>query len=85
MEVERVQRWVMSALLVTVSFILAEGMALLSATSIQVGGRPGLLGLSLFVGVLGIVGVRVIHATSLLTPWLLAGGLPVLIGWLLTR
>lgn len=85
MEVERVQRWVMSGLLVTVTFILAEGMALLSASSIQVGARPGLLVMSLVVGVLGIIGVRVIHSKSLLTPWLLAGGLPALVGWLLTR
>lgn len=85
MEVERVQRWVMSGLLVTVSFIFAEGMALLSSTSVQAGARPGLLVMSLVVGVLGIIGVRIIHAKSLLTPWLLAGGVPALVGWLLTR
>lgn len=85
MEVERVQRWVMSTLLVTVSFILAEGMALLSARSVQAGARPGLLVMSVIVGLLGIAGMRVIHAKTLLTPWLLLGGLPALIGWLLTR
>ena len=85
MEVERVQRWVMSALLVTVAFIFAEGMALLSATSLQSGARPGLLVMSLVVGVAGLVGVRVIHSKTLLTPWLLLGALPALLGWALTR
>ncbi|MCW2760222.1 MAG: hypothetical protein JWR85_423 [Marmoricola sp.] len=85
MEIERVQRWVMSALLVTVMFIFAGGMALLSATSVQSGARPGLLVMSLIVGVIGIGGVRVIHAKSLVTPWLLAGVLPALLGWFLTR
>ena len=85
MEVERVQRWVMSALLVTVAFIFAGGTALLSDTSVQAGARPALLALSAVVGVIGIAGVRVIHAKSLVTPWLLAGLLPALLGWLLTR
>ncbi|MEO7944049.1 MAG: transcriptional regulator [Marmoricola sp.] len=75
----------MSAMLVTVSFVLAEGMALLSATSIQAGARSGLLVMSLIVGLLGIIGVRLIHAKSLVTPWVLVGGLPALLGWLLTR
>jgi hypothetical protein len=85
MEVERVQRWVMSALLVTVAFIFAGGLALLSASSLQDGARPGLLVMATIVGVLGIVRVRVIHAKSLFTPWLLAGVLPALLGWLVTR
>jgi hypothetical protein len=85
MEIERVQRWVMSALLVTVAFIFAGGLALLSSTSVQAGARPGLLSMSLVVGVIGILGVRVIHAKPLLTPWLLAGTLPMLLGWLVTR
>jgi hypothetical protein len=34
---------------------------------------------------MGIEGVRVIHAKSLLTPWVLAGALPALLGWLVTR
>jgi hypothetical protein len=84
-EVERVQRWVMSALLVTVLFIFAGGMALLSDSSVQAGARPALLALSAVVGVIGILGVRVIHTKSLVTPWLLAGGLPALLGWLVTR
>lgn len=85
MEVEHVQRWVMSTLAVTVAFVFAEGLALLSATSVQAGARPVLLGLSLVVGVLGIAAVRLIHAKTLLTPWLVLGSVPALLGWLLTR
>ena len=85
MEIERVQRWVMSALLVTVTFVFAGGLALLSGSSIQAGARPGLLAMSVVVGMLGIEGVRVIHAKSLLTPWVLGGALPAVLGWLVTR
>lgn len=85
MEVERVQKWIMSGMLVTVSFIFAGGMALISATSIQAGARPGLLGMAVIVGVLGILGVRVIHTKSLVTPWLIFGLLPATLGWLVTR
>ena len=85
MEVERVQRWVMSALVLTVAFIFAEGMALLSAASVNAGARPGLLIISVMVGLVGMVGVRVINARSFVTPWLILGALPALVGWLLTR
>ena len=85
MEVERVQGWVMSALLVTVLFIFAGGMAILSGTSEQPGARPALLVVSSVVGVVAILGVRVIHAKPFVTPWLLAGLLPAVLGWLLTR
>ena len=60
-------------------------MALLSATSVQPGARPALLTLSAVVGTIGLLGVRVIHAKSLVTPWLLLGPLPALLGWLATR
>ncbi len=85
MEIERVQRWVISAVLVTVTSIFAGGLALLSAVSVQAGARPGLLVMSVVVGLLGILGVRVIHAKQLFTPWLAAGLLPALLGWYLTR
>lgn len=84
MEIERVQRWVMSGMLVTVMFIFAGGLALLSATSAQDGARPGLLVMAVIVGLVGVAGVRVIHAKSLLTPWLLTGLAPALLGYLLT-
>ena len=50
MEVGQVQQWVMSALLATVAFIFAGGVEVLSATSVQEGARPGLLSISVIVG-----------------------------------
>ena len=85
MEVERVQKWVLSGLLTTVLFVFAGGLALLSSTSAQAGARPGLLIMATVVGVFAILGVRVIHSKRLLTPWLLAGLLPAVLGWYLTR
>ena len=50
MEVERVQRWILSALLLTVCALFATGVAVLSGISDQAGARPGLLGISCVVG-----------------------------------
>lgn len=85
MEIERVQRWVMSALRLTVAFIFAGGVALLSATSVHEGARPELLTISVIVGLVGITGVRVINTRPLFTPWLVLGALPAFVGRLLTR
>jgi hypothetical protein len=73
MQVERVQRWVMSALLLTVSTLFATGMAVLSGTVDRAGARPGLLVISGLVGLMAMAGMRAINLKSLLTPWLLLG------------
>jgi len=75
----------MSTLLMTVAFIFAGGVALLSATSVQEGARTGLLIMSVIVGLFGIAGVRMINARPLFTPWLALGALPAFVGWFLTR
>lgn len=85
MEVVRVQRWVASALVMTVAFLFAGGVAIGSGTSEQPGARPVLLVLSVFVGLVAMVGVRVINAKPFLTPWLVLGALPALFGWFVTR
>lgn len=84
MEIERVQRWVMSTLLFTVMSILAGGLALLSDTTKQAGGRPALLIIGVVIGLIGVLGVRVINEKSWLTPWLVLGVIPVALGWWLT-
>ena len=76
MRVERVQRWVASALVLTVATLFATGMAILSGTVDRAGARPGLLILSCAVGLMAMAGVRIINARSLLTPWLLLAFLP---------
>jgi ABC-type Fe3+-siderophore transport system permease subunit len=75
-QVERVQRWVASALVLTVCTLFATGMAILSGTVDRPGARPGLLGISCVVGLMAMAGVRVINGRSVLTPWLVLGLLP---------
>jgi MFS-type transporter involved in bile tolerance (Atg22 family) len=76
MEVERVQRWVASALVLTVATLFSTGMAILSGTVDRAGARPGLLTISCVVGLMAMAGVRVINRRSILTPWLLLAFLP---------
>lgn len=84
MQVERVQRWVMSALLLTVAAIFAGGLVVLAATSpAGSSSRPGLLAVAGATGVLAVAGVRVIHERSPVTAWLLLGLLPAGAGWVL--
>jgi hypothetical protein len=78
-EVERVQRWVMSTLLLTVCTLFATGMAILSGTVDRAGARPGLLIISGMVGLMAMAGVRAINLKRILTPWLLLGLLPAVI------
>jgi hypothetical protein len=75
-QVERVQRWVASALMLTVCTLFATGMAILSGTVDRPGARPGLLIISCVVGLMAMAGVRVINQRSVLTPWLLLAFLP---------
>ena len=76
MQVERVQRWVASALVLTVCTLFATGMAVLSGTVDRAGARPGLLVISCLVGLMAMTGVRLINQKSVLTPWLLLGLVP---------
>jgi MFS-type transporter involved in bile tolerance (Atg22 family) len=75
-QVERVQRWVASALVLTVATLFATGMAILSGTVDRAGARPGLLAISCVVGLMAMAGVRAINLKRILTPWLLLGLLP---------
>jgi hypothetical protein len=78
-QVERVQRWVASALVLTVATLFATGMAILSGTVDRAGARPGLLAISSVVGLMAMSGVRVVNGRRVLTPWLLLGLLPALV------
>lgn len=79
MQVERVQRWVASALVLTVATLFATGLAILSGTVDRAGAKPGLLIISCVVGLMAMTGVRVINQKRLLTPWLLVAFLPALV------
>lgn len=77
MDIVRVQRWVMSALLLTTAALFAGGLALLSVTVEDRGGsRIGLNVIAAFVGISAMVGVRLINEKSWKTLWLLLGLLP---------
>lgn len=76
MEVERVQKWVMSALLLVTSFIFAGGLCFLAGTIDRAGAKPGLITIAGFVGLVALVGVRIINQKRVATPWLLLGLVP---------
>ncbi len=81
MQVERVQHWVMSALLLTVATIFAGGMSILAGVADGAAAKPGLLVIAAVVGLAALVGVRLINDRSPLTPWLLLGLLPAAVGF----
>lgn len=84
----RVQRWVMSVLAVTTVGHLAVGLvvAAVMLEDPRPGARVGLCVIAGAFGVIGIVVARLIHGRSPLTPWLLVGTLPTVVGlWLLQR
>lgn len=82
MEIERVQKWVMTSLLLTVAAIFAGGLCALAGTVEDRGGaKPGLLVIAALVGLFAMVGARVIHGASVASVWLVLGVLPAAIGW----
>jgi hypothetical protein len=80
-----VQQWVLSVLAATTILHLAGGLV---AASLYVGDdRPGAeVGLNVLAGVCGVFAIaaaRLIHRKSALSPWLLTGVVPGLVGlWL---
>jgi len=80
MEIERVQKWVMTALMMTTAVIFAVGLSLLAGNNDRAGAKPGLLTIAAVVGVLAVAAARVIHQKSVLTPLLVLGVLPAAIG-----
>lgn len=82
MEIIRVQRWVASALTLTVAFVWAGGMVALALVTFdeRTGAKIGVLVMAGVIGVAAMVGVRLINQLSWLSPWLLAGLLPTIGG-----
>lgn len=85
MSLSQVQKWVMSILATTTIGHLAAGLVV--AAFFVDGSRPGSrVGLLVIAGLFGMVALSVgflIHRRSPLTPWLLLGWLPSLVGWYL--
>jgi hypothetical protein len=80
-----VQRWVMSVLAVTTILHLAVGLVV-AAFYIDAGRTDARVGLNLIAAAIGVLAVAtglVIHGKSALSPWLLLGLVPGLVGlWL---
>jgi len=83
-----VQRWVLSTLTVFTIAHLAVGLVIASLTTPHdaTAARIGLNVIAGAFGALGIAGGFAIHRRSPLTPWLLLGVLPTVVGlWLALR
>jgi hypothetical protein len=80
MEIERVQKWVMTALMMTTAVIFAVGLSLLAGQGERPGAKPGLLTIAAIVGVLAVAAARAIHEKPLLSPLLALGVLPAAFG-----
>ena len=81
-----VQRWVMSVLAATTILHLAVGLVIAAVfmDESRFGARIGLTIIAAFIGMLAVATARLIHAKSPITPWLLLGLLPALVGfWLI--
>ncbi len=82
---DRVQKWVLSVLAVTTIGHLALGLVV-AALLITGDNRVAQIGLCVIAGITGAVAVAAgfgIHRRSPLTPWLLAGLLPGVVGLIL--
>lgn len=77
-----VQQWVMSVLVVTTVIHLQGGLVLASVylKNPAPGAEIGLNVIVAVLGVLGLAGAFAIHRRNVLTPWLLLGTIPGLIG-----
>ncbi|HEY0905530.1 MAG TPA: hypothetical protein VGE14_16740 [Marmoricola sp.] len=87
-DLTRVQQWVMSTLFVTTILHLAAGLVI-AAMFLDERGTGAQVGLCVIAGAFGVIAVAAgfaIHRKSPLTPWLLVGTLPTLVGvWLVLR
>jgi hypothetical protein len=77
-----VQQWVLSSLAFVTIEHLATGLVLLAAMMdpSRKGDRIGLLVNAAVFGVVGVVAFRLIHKKRWLTPWLLIGTIPSIVG-----
>lgn len=83
---EPVQQWVLSVLAATTIGLLAAGLVMGALTIDE--SRPGAqVGLNILAGACGVIAVvvfRVIHQKRFLSPWLLLGAVPAVVGlWLM--
>jgi hypothetical protein len=80
MSLGTVQRWVMSTLTATTIMHLAVGVMLAAYFSERLDAQVGLLVISAAFGIVAMVAALLIHKHRLLSPWLLIGLGPALVG-----
>ena len=80
MSLGRVQRWVLSTLAATTILHLCVGLVVAAAYAERLDARIGLLVIGAAFGVIAVVAALVIHQHRVLSPWLLLGLLPGLVG-----
>ncbi|WP_239456587.1 hypothetical protein [Nocardioides solisilvae] len=78
----RVQRWVLSTLAVTTILHLSLGLVVAAAYVPETSGKVVLCVIAGAFGVIAVIAGLVIHGRRPLTPWLLLGLLPTLVGLL---
>jgi hypothetical protein len=80
MSLSRVQTWVLSTLAVTTILHLSAGVVVAALFADRQDARIGLLVISGLFGVVAVAAGLAIHKRSLLSGWLLLGGVPAVIG-----
>jgi hypothetical protein len=85
-QLSNVQRWVMSILVVTTIVHFSGGLAIAAMVVDQdrIDARIGLNVLAAVTGVLAVAAGRAIHRKQVLSPWLVLGVVPALVGAALT-
>jgi hypothetical protein len=82
MSIGKVQKWVLTSLVAVTIGHLSLGMVLaaVAAPEERLDSRVGLLVIAGLFGLIAVGVARLIHQWRLLTPWLLLGLLPALVG-----
>lgn len=80
MSLGRVQRWVLSTLAATTILHLSAGLVVAAAFADKPSSRIGLLVIATAFGVLAMVAALLIHQKKPLSPWLLLGVAPSVVG-----
>jgi hypothetical protein len=80
MSLGRVQRWVLSTLAATTIMHLAAGLVFAAVYSERLDAKIGLLVIGAAFGVIAILAALIIHQHRLVSPWLLIGLVPSVVG-----
>jgi hypothetical protein len=84
MSLTQVQQWILSVLAFTVIEHFAAGLAVAAIFSDKQDARVGLNVMAGITGVFAVLAFRALRAKTILSPWLLLGPLPGVVGAYLT-